>query len=63
MLTLVSCITWSGLSDAALSRHFAGVAEMAKGQRDRTLAEEFIALAYMMAGVHYEGGEVLGEAA
>ena len=36
MLTMVSRITWSDLSDAALSRHFAGVAEMAKGQRDRS---------------------------
>ena len=37
----------SGLSDGALRRHLAGVAEMAFIQGDQGMAERFIALAYL----------------
>ena len=37
----------SGLSDGALRRHLAEVAEMAFSQGDQEMAERFIALAYL----------------
>ena len=37
----------SGLSDVALRRHLAEVAEMAFAQGDQGMAERFIALAYL----------------
>ena len=49
MLTLVSRTMPPDLSDAALSRHFADVAEMAGGEQNWRMAEAFIALAYMSA--------------
>jgi hypothetical protein len=48
------CPERADLSYAALSRHFVGVAEMADAQCDWKMAEMFIALAYLYAGVRYD---------
>ncbi len=63
MLTLVSRTMRPDLSDAALSRHFADVAEMAGGEQNWRMAEAFIALAYMSAEIRYDDLPVLEEAA
>lgn len=63
MLTLVSRKILPDLSDAALSRHFADVAEIAGGEQDWRMAEAFIALAYMAAEVRYDDIPILEEAA
>ena len=63
MLTLVSRNTPLDLSDAALSRHFADISEMAGGEQDWQMAEAFIALAYMAAEVRYDDVPILKEAA
>lgn len=63
MLTLVSHTMPPDLSDAALSRHFADVAEMAGGEQNWRMAEAFIVLAYMSAEIRYDDLPVLEEAA